>query len=236
MSLQDAATLLEVFRCESLRSTIARLECDCEARSIPHLDELLMRGGVSEALLSAALLMKWHSRQINEIVHAAGILLALPKILEPGEQVESVSLGAGNTGRGFDLCTDRRVAEFTFISWQGGPEVIRQNKIFKDFYFLAETDTGKRKELYTIGTALPLKFFESERGLSAILKGNRKLGDSFTAKYGTQFRAVRDYFNFRRSEVALCDVGQYVPLFHTPLAAAATAATEGSPSKADDTE
>ena len=46
------------------------------------------------------------------IVHAVGILVALPKILEPGELVQSLSLGAGNTGRAHDLETDRRIDEF----------------------------------------------------------------------------------------------------------------------------
>jgi hypothetical protein len=39
-------------------------------------------------------------------------LVALPKILEPGELVQSLSLGDGNTGRAHDLETDRRIDEF----------------------------------------------------------------------------------------------------------------------------
>lgn len=45
--------------------------------------------------------------------------MCLPHILEPDERVESVSLGAGNTGRDFDLETNVRVAEFKFIHWRG---------------------------------------------------------------------------------------------------------------------
>ena len=60
----------------------------------------------------AALLVKRSAGQINLIVHAVGILVALPKILEPGELVQSLSLGAGNTGRAHDLETDRRIDEF----------------------------------------------------------------------------------------------------------------------------
>ena len=43
------------------------------------------------------------------------------------------------TGRSFDLETSYRVAvaELKFIRWQGGPESIRQNQLFKDFYLLA---------------------------------------------------------------------------------------------------
>ena len=65
------------------------------------------------------MLIKHNSSQINEIVHSLGILLSLPKILEEGEKVESMSLAAANTGKGFDLETSERIAEFTFIEWQG---------------------------------------------------------------------------------------------------------------------
>jgi hypothetical protein len=43
----------------------------------------------------AALLVKRSAGQINVIVHAVGI----PKIVAPGELVQSLSLGARNTGR-----------------------------------------------------------------------------------------------------------------------------------------
>ena len=66
--------------------------------------------------------------------------------------IEYVSLGAGNTGRAFDLETNQRIAEFKFIHWQGGPESIRQNSLFKDFYEMAEYDTRKQKFLYVLGT------------------------------------------------------------------------------------
>jgi len=80
-------------------------------------------------LLRAAFALKQLAGQINVIIHASGILAALPSILEDSEVIESLSLGAGNTGRDFDLETDRRVAEFKFINWKGGPESIRQNSL-----------------------------------------------------------------------------------------------------------
>ena len=163
-------------------------------------------------ILLAAMLIKKSSSQIDEIVHAIGILLALPSILREGERVESLSLAAGNTGKGFDLETDQRIAEFTFIQWQGGSEVIRQNKILKDFYFLAEEDTSKEKELYTIGTYYPEKFFRSKRSLPKILEGNAKLGDAFRKRYGTQYEKVRDYCIPRIELVALRDICVHIPI------------------------
>jgi hypothetical protein len=48
----------------------------------------------------------------NVIVDDVGIIVALPKILEPGELVQSRSFGAGNTGRAHDLENDRRIDGF----------------------------------------------------------------------------------------------------------------------------
>jgi hypothetical protein len=208
--LTVATTLLDAFRGGSLRQAIAELERTTvgltSATAWSHLDQF----GVGMELLLAALLIKRSAAQINEIVHAVGILLALPRILEPREAVEGLSLAAGNTGKGFDLETTNRVAEFTFIQWRGGSEVIRQNKIFKDFYFLAEADTTKRRELYVVGTAYPAKFFESGRALEPILRGNDKLGTAFHATHGNSYATVRDYYLRRRHLVTIRDLGEII--------------------------
>ena len=214
-SLFQASALIEAFRAGSLRATVASIETALVAMPKDRASQQLAGLGVGPELLSAALLIKKHSSQIDEIIHTIGILLALPNILEPDEIVESISLAAGNTGKGFDLETNHRIAEFTFIQWQGGSEVIRQNKIFKDFFFLAEADIPKKKELYTVGTQHPKKFFQSRRALAPILANNRKLGDAFKAKYGGDVRWVRDYYTPRASQVAICDVTNHIPALRT---------------------
>ncbi len=75
---------------------------------------------ITASLLDSAFILKEVAGQINVIVHAVGILIALPHILREGEVIQSLSLGAGNTGKAFDLETDWRVAEFKFIQWRGG--------------------------------------------------------------------------------------------------------------------
>jgi hypothetical protein len=82
----------------------------------------LLEATATNEVLMAAAEMKRLAGQINVVIHSLGILLCLPHILEVGEQVEKVSLGAGNTGREFDLETNYRVAEFKFVHWRGGPE------------------------------------------------------------------------------------------------------------------
>jgi hypothetical protein len=67
---------------------------------------VLGSSGVDREVLAAAAALKRLAGQINVSIHATGILLCLPHILEPGESVDYVSLGAGNTGREFDLETN----------------------------------------------------------------------------------------------------------------------------------
>lgn len=151
-----------------------------------------------------------------------GILLCLPRILEPGEAIQYVSLGAGNTGRDFDLETSRRIAEFKFINWKGGPESIGQNALFKDFYEMAEHATDKQRFLYVLGTEHVNKFFHGGRALSSVLSRNVKLGKEFAEKYGDRYQKVRDYYVPRKDMVMIQDVSSFIP----ELVAAAVEAAE----------
>lgn len=207
-----ASKLLQKFTGESFKARVKDLEQTFKDANRYSTTSLLTQQRLEQELFSAALLIKRNSSQINEIIHTLGILIALPTILTEDERIEGLSLAAGNTGKGFDLETSHRIAEFTFIQWQGGPEVIRQNKVFKDFYFLAEAETDKRKELYTIGTKHVLAFLNSQRGLPQILKGNAKLGNSFRKRYDNQFSTVREYYVTKKDEVQICDISDQIAI------------------------
>ena len=170
------------------------------------------RGGVIKQLTA----------QIDVVIHTLGILLCLPHILRTGEIIEHVSLGAGNTGRAFDIETNQRVAEFKFIRWQGGSESIRQNSVFKDFFGLAEYDTVKEKYLYVLGTEHGEKFFNGGRALSSVLR-TATLRNKFTKKFGNQYQTVRDYYLPRKTLVVIQDVSSFVPELVAVAAEAAEA-------------
>jgi hypothetical protein len=133
-----------------------------------------------------------------------------PSTLEAGERVEYVSLGAGNTGREFDLETNLRAAEFKFIHWRGGSESIRQNSVFKDYVLLAEHPTKKRKHLYLLGTEHALKFLRGRRALSSVLSRNDKLQKMFSERFGDQFQTVRDYYAAHAGAVLIEDVSPWL--------------------------
>jgi hypothetical protein len=211
MDLQHITAALQKFSGADLTATLARIEAELKGVSANECATVLSSAGVERQTLSAAGSLKRIAGQVNVAIHALGILLCLPHILEPGEVVEYVSLGAGNTGRDFDLETNYRVAEFKFIRWRGGAESIRQNSIFKDFFLLASSGSDKRKYLYVLDTTFPLKFLNAGRALSSVLSKDKRVRDQFHARFGDQFQRVRDYYFVHRDHVTIADVSAWVP-------------------------
>jgi hypothetical protein len=144
-AVENAIDILQAFHGTDLTHTIYQIESSLKGVSAETDAAVLTKSGAKAEVLSAAGLVKQPAAQINVVIHALGMLLCLPHILRPGEVIEYVSLGAGNTNRAFDLETNQRIAEFKFIHWQGAPESIRQNSLFKDFYGMAECETQKEK-------------------------------------------------------------------------------------------
>jgi hypothetical protein len=211
MDLKQITASLQKFSGADLTTTLARIEAELKGVTANDCATVLSTVGAERQALSAAAALKRIAGQVNVAIHALGILLCLPHILELGEVVEYVSLGAGNTGKDFDLETNYRIAEFKFIRWRGGPESIRQNSIFVDFFLLAESGSTKRKYLYVLDTKFPLKFVNAGRALSSVLSKDQRVRDQFHAKFGDQFQKVRDYFLTRRDKVTVADVSAWVP-------------------------
>lgn len=199
------------FKHGSLKAQVASLEKQFEHADKGDCTTACERNGIDTSLLLAALLIKRNAAQIDEIVHAAGILVSLPHILKRGEVIEYLSLAAGNTGRRFDLETNARIAEFKFIDWKGGAESIRQNQLFKDFFELAESETPKERYLYTVGLKYPLRFFNGRRAMKSVLSKNASTATKFQNSYGERFTRVCEYYEHRKSCVNLVDLAEIVP-------------------------
>lgn len=199
----------------TLTKRIAGLQKDMTGLSALELSAYLAEQDLRDTVLDSALTLKAAAAQISVIIHATGILLALPFLLEPDETIEYVSLGAGNTGKEFDLETDRMVAEFKFTNWQGGSESIRQNQLFKDFFYLAEYQGNKRRCLYVVGKAHPLKFLRGHRALTSVLSKNETLRSTFFGRYGDRFSVVSEYYSEAKNRVEIHDLGTLVPSFQS---------------------
>lgn len=196
-----------------LTRRISDLEDRLRGRSAATITKFLEEDGVKESSLVGALVVKALAGQVNVIVHTLGILLALPAILEDGEVIDNLSLGAGNTGRSFDLETNLRIAEFKFIAWKGGPEAIRQNGLFVDLYHLAESDTDKRRQLYVTEIDRPLRFLRGRRSINSVLTKHGTVADEFNARYGDRYRVVHEYWSDVQGRIELVDVSHIVPAF-----------------------
>ena len=164
-TLVEAEESIRRFMKGPLRDHISVVESSLQGRDRTACQSQCQSLGITQSLLDSALLMKRTASQTDTLIHAVGILISLPVILRKGETIKSLSLGAGNTGRQFDLETNFRIAEFKFINWRGGSESVRQNSLFKDFYQLAEHsgDGVKERCLYVLGTEYPLRFLRGKR-------------------------------------------------------------------------
>ena len=210
MSIEKAIEAVEKFQGNSLTQNLAKIENEIVGANASESVHFCAERNINDDFIRSALAVKKVAGQINVIIHASGILHALKDLLQDGEIVESVSLGAGNTGRKFDLETNLQVAEFKFIDWQGGAETIRQNGIFKDFYELAEYQTSKRKNLYVIDTYYPLKFLNGGRTLTSILSKQPVILANIETTYGNNINVARDYYEMYKDEVYICDVSPYI--------------------------
>lgn len=206
----DAAARLQRFAGDGLTRTLGAIEERSRGVMLETASGLLDDIGADRETFAAAALIKALAGEINVTIHALGILRCLPHILQPGEVVEYVSLGAGNTGRLFDLETNLRVAEFKFITWRGGPESIRQNGVFKDFFALAHHDTPKTKHLYLLGADHALKFLRGGRALSSVLSRHVGLKEKFHARFEDRYRVVSDYYREHEHTVRVEDVTDWL--------------------------
>ncbi len=211
VTLPKAAERIQQFERGALTSHIGDIEASLQGLDKKGCEEAFRALVLGPDLLESALVLKKAAGQVNVLIHAIGILLSLPHILRSGETIEALSLGAGNTGRPFDLETSLRIAEFKFIHWRGGPEAIRQNSLFKDFYLLAEYDSNKEKYLYVLGTEHPLHFLNGGRALSSVMSRNNKLWTTFQQTYGDRFSRVNEYYEYRKTEVKLVNLSEILP-------------------------
>ncbi|MFF7645237.1 PE-PGRS family protein [Streptomyces canus] len=183
--LPDAVALLADFLgAEPLTAAIAGLERDLEGRHAGDVAETVAARGIGPELLVAGLTVREGLGRLNDLIHAAGIVLALPHLLEDGETIAvRPSLAAGNDpSRPFDLETDRRVAEFKLSRWRGA-DAMRKRQTFKDLVMLAADRSGRRAELFVVGPE-PGRFLRTSKatavwGLNRTPHAHRAFEESF---------------------------------------------------------
>src|SRR3990172_8015278 len=89
ISLTEAASALQDFEKGDLGERIGAMEAILKGADASRLEAAFPHLGSGNRLLEAALTLKAPAGQVNVLIHAIGILLAIPKILSQGEQVIS---------------------------------------------------------------------------------------------------------------------------------------------------
>ena len=213
INLVTALRAVEEFaKGDALTTRIASVEHELSHASREEIVARLTSKGFGEQTLLAALAIKAAAGQINVVIHALGILMSLEHVLVPGENVQSLSLGAGNTGRPFDLETDRQIAEFKFIRWRGR-DTIRQNSTFVDIFNLCSARTKRRRVLYVLDKAHPLRFLRGRRALASVLSKNAGAARRFSELHGTKYERVGQYYATIEKRIEIVDLRDLVPAF-----------------------
>jgi hypothetical protein len=204
-NLGDAFDSLKAYLGSALTLRISALENNFRGACDRSVEGLLKNQQLTRRLFDQALLIKREIGQLHVVIHALGVLLSLPAVLEKGEVIDRLSLGAGNApDRRYDLETNIRIAEFTFIDWKGRDSA-RQDKLFKDFFLLAQAETSKRRCLYVNSKSHAIKCLEGERACKSLLGRNANIGRRFAATYPATMRAC-DYFRQKGSVVDIIEL------------------------------
>lgn len=209
--IDDALRVIEKYRGPSLAITIANIESRLKGITSNDVASINMDINLDKFLISAAAQVKRASAQIDVVIHSLGILYSIPYILESDEIIESTSLGAGNAGSDFDLVTNRRIAEFKFIYWQGGSEAIRKKTFFQDYFKLIREKSHRAKYYYLLNTDIPLRFLKGTSKTLRMLDRNRRLSNAFEELYGDQYQTVGEYYQAHQDQVKLVNLIKIVP-------------------------
>ncbi|WP_372671589.1 hypothetical protein [Amycolatopsis kentuckyensis] len=204
------ASLVEFLTAEDLTARIGRMEQQLDGADLGKVDD--WDGGMTDELLEAALLVRQHAGRINDLIHAAVIVRALPKILEPGERiVRRPSLAAGNDpSRKFDLETDRRVAEFKAGQWKG-KDAMRKRGLVADLVGLVLHRGKLNAELYVLGQ-LPIDYLRNSNSTMAWTLGRSSphLRDAYEQRFGSANLTVSQFTHGPAADVALKDLTEII--------------------------
>lgn len=208
------ASLVKFLRSSPFTRSINQLERDLENADSSTVADVTTAAGLSEELLTAALIVRRDVGRVSDVIHATVISLALPLILEDGEFLDNrPSLGPGNDpSRPFDLQTNMRVAEFKVAVWSGG-DMMRKRGLTADLVHLAMDNSGKRAQLWAVGEG-PLDFVRTCRSSTSSLlaRASRHQRERFDNTYGDDSNLpLAKFYEKHASEVELCNLATVLP-------------------------
>jgi hypothetical protein len=210
--LAAVAALIGFLRAEGLTDRLAAVEEDLVGRSGVAGAEAAADRGLTGEMLAAALTVRSQIGRLSDVIHACTITLALPHILEPGEQIAvRPSLGAGNDpSRPFDLETDRRIAEFKAAQWNGS-DSWRQRTLLSDLVHLAMDESGRRAQLYVVGPR-PARYLRTTRSSvgRVLARASERTRERVAARFDLSM-AIAEFTAGPAAHVELIDLARWLP-------------------------
>ncbi|WP_338498775.1 PE-PGRS family protein [Streptomyces sp. SJL17-4] len=205
-------TLARFIHRAPLTEAIAALEHSLDGADAAQAVLTADSGGVDAGLLASALTVRESLGRINDLIHASGILLALPHVLEDDETISRrPSLGAGNDpSRPYDLETNRRVAEFKLARWRGA-DAMRKRQVFKDLTMLAADRSGRCADLFVIGPE-PARFLRTSAATAAwALDRSPGALRTFESAFGSPTMPIREFTATHAAHVRITDLCDILP-------------------------
>lgn len=194
----ELSLVLSALTLQPLTLTVANIEALLLGKRSDEIGAVLKGSGLGAETAVAAMAVRESLGRISDLVHASVICAALPRILQPGEQISvRPSLASGNDhSRHYDLETDRRIAEFKVAVWQGGANRMRQRTRFADMVTLALDERPLAKQLFVVGEA-PARFLRTSRSDAhrMLQRSQQSLRDRFAATYGVDPRTIASFTN-----------------------------------------
>lgn len=189
----------------------SELKLQIEGKKIKEITENIK--DINHESFKAAKIIKESKSQINETVHAIGIIILLPKILDKQEKVESVSLAAGSDRSGFDLVTDKRVAEFKFGKSPKEQLIgYRRRTFYSDYLCLLMNidKNDKTQYFYLYQPHLFIKFIKGKSQWKNVLKKNLSLMnrfENFLKRHNSNASTVKEvYDEFDNGSIIIEDI------------------------------
>ncbi|WP_217914738.1 hypothetical protein [Miltoncostaea marina] len=195
-----------------LTATIAELEHQLVGLDAAGVTAASNAKGVDGDLLRSALIARSELGRVSDLIHAAAIVVLLPRLLGEDEVVTNrPSLAAGNDPtRPFDLETNLRVAEFKLSQWAGA-DAMRKRQVFKDLVHLAADRSGRRPELFVVGQA-PIDFLRRSRSNAAwALDRFPATRQFFVEHFGPLEVRIADFTAGPAAHVKIMDLNASIP-------------------------
>lgn len=194
-----------------LGQRIAALEGDLAGKNGEAAAAVVAAHGLTPAAFSASLVVREELGKLSDLIHATGIALALPHLLEAGEVLKTPSLAAGNDpDRLYDVETNVRAAEFKFARWTNGGNGGREKDLFKDLVLLTRAPRSLRAEIYVRGPR-PARFLAGQASARKQLKRSQTVLAVFDAQVSDPGLSVAAYVSAYAGHVRVIDLEQAVP-------------------------